>query len=57
MEGNLSQVNQAVVKGLLEIFLNLRTHSKEARPRKIIIDSIRMNLYWQQSITKTKNKK
>lgn len=44
MEGNLSQVNQAVVKGLLEIFLNLRTQSKEARPRKIIIDSIRMNL-------------
>ena len=40
----LSQMNQAGVKGFWEIFLNLRTQSREERPRKIIMDSIRMNL-------------
>ena len=39
-----SQVNQDLVKGALEVFLNLRTHSNPTRPKNIMIDSINMNL-------------
>ena len=39
-----SQVNQDLVKGVLEVFLNLRTHSNPTRPKNIMIDSINMNL-------------
>ena len=39
-----SQVNQDLLKGLLEVFLNFRTQSKATRPKNIMMDSIRMNL-------------
>ena len=41
-----SQTNQALLKGLPLIFLNLRTQSKAVRPKNIMMDSIKMNLDW-----------
>ena len=39
-----SQTNQALLKGLPLIFLNLRTQSKAVRPKNIMMDSIKINL-------------
>ena len=41
-----SQMNQALLKGLPVVFLNLRTQSKAVRPKNIMMDSIKMNLDW-----------
>ena len=39
-----SHRNHGLVKGEQETFLNLMTQSKLARPKNIMIDSIRINL-------------
>ena len=39
-----SQANQDLLKGELEVFRNLRTHSRAVRPKNIMIDSIKINL-------------
>ena len=39
-----SQRNHGLVKGEQETFLNLITQSKLARPKNIVIDSIRITL-------------
>ena len=39
-----SQRNHGLEKGVEETFLNLRTQRSEARPKNIMIDSMRMNL-------------
>ena len=41
-----SQVNQALENGNPETFLNLITASNAARPKNIMMDSMRMNLDW-----------
>ena len=41
-----SQANQALVNGVPETFLNLMTARMAARPKNIMIDSMRMNLDW-----------
>ena len=41
-----SQANQALVNGVPETFLNLITARMAARPKNIMIDSMRMNLDW-----------
>ena len=39
-----NQRNQALLKGLPLVFLNLRTQSKAVRPKNIMMDSIKINL-------------
>ena len=51
-----SQTNQALLKGLPLIFLNLRTQSKAVRPKNIMMDSIKMNLDWVSRAVSTKRK-
>ena len=41
-----SQANQALVNGDPETFLNLITARIAARPKNIMMDSMRMNLDW-----------
>ena len=41
-----SQANQALVNGVPETFLNLITARIAARPKNIMMDSMRMNLDW-----------
>ena len=51
-----SQTNQALLKGLPLIFLNLRTQSKAVRPKNIMMDSIKMNLDWVSRAVSTNRK-
>ena len=48
-------MNQGFVKGELETFLNFITQSKEAIPKNIMIDSIRMNLDWARTAVSAKS--
>ncbi len=51
----MSQVNQAGEKGRADTFLNLRTERRAARPKLIMIDSIRMNRDWVRMAVSANN--